>query len=316
MTPLHKKLLGIIVLVALIAWLVHYGIGNYESFKEVSIENPSLLILIGIIFLISYIPVSAITYYLLVPLGVRLGKKESFGLSIVTGFYNIITPFRGGMAVRAIYLKKKYGFTYTNFLSTLAASYVLTFFIAALLGLIGVLNIYLSKGIINWLIFTIFAGLFLTLLVIIAFSPKIPETKYSWLNNFIKVANGWHMIRHDKKIISIISLMSLLQLLLGALSVFLQFQVFGINIGLSAAIFLASIASLSLLVGITPAGLGITEAIVVFSASTLGITVAESLSAALIGRLVSIVIMFILGPIFSYILIKRNNNEINKLHKK
>ena len=309
MKQLHKKLLGIIILIALIAWLVYYGISNYEQFKEVSFENPLLLVLIAIIFLFAYLPISVITYYLILPFGVNLGKRESFGLSIVTGFYNLITPFRGGMAVRGIYLNKKYGFSYTNFLATLAASYILTFFIAAILGLFSILNIYLTRDIISWPILTIFSGMFLIFFIVIVFSPKIPETRYQFINRFVNVLNGWHLIKNNRKIIIAVSLMSIFQLLLGALSTYLQFRVFGIVISLSAAIFLAAMGSLSLLISITPAGLGINEAILVFSASTLGITPIQSLSAALAGRFVSIIVLFTLGPIFSYILKKGRDNE-------
>lgn len=306
----HKRILGIIVLIALVAWLVYYGISNYHEFKQMSIENPLLLIPLIFLFIIGYIPVSIITYYILFPLSVRLRVKESFALSIVTGFYNLITPFRGGMVARAAYLKRKYNFSYTNFLATLAGSYILTFFIASLLGLVGLVSIYLSVGIVNFPILVVFTGVFLTFGAVIIFSPKIPLTKYEFANKFIKVLNGWNLIKNDKKVITIISISSVIQIILGAASIYLQFKVFGIDASSNTALFLAAISSLSLLISITPAGLGINEAVIVFSASTLGISPVESLSAALVGRLVSIIVLFVLGPIFSYSLIKRGaSNE-------
>ena len=309
MKHLYKKILGLIILLVLIAWLINYSLNNYESFKNISFINPWLLIIIAIIFVTAYIPGSLINYYSFLPLGLRLKPFESYGLAIITGFYNLITPFRGGMAARAVYLKKKYNFTYANFLATLAASYVLIFFIAAILGLFGILSIYLHTGVINWLFGILFSGLFLVLLFVIAFSPKLPTTRYNWLNRFIEVINGWNIISKNKKIILAISIMSLLQIILGAISLFLQFKVFGTTISYGAAIFLASMGYLSLLISITPAGLGINEAILVFSASTLGITTVQSLSAALAGRFVSLVVLFILGPIFSYFLMKKRINE-------
>lgn len=310
MKPQHKKILGIIVLIALVAWLVYYSISNYHEFKQISIENPILLIPLVFLFIIGYIPVSIITYYILLPLSVRLRAKESFALSIVTGFYNLITPFRGGMAARAVYLKRKYNFSYTNFLATLAGSYILTFFIASLLGLIGVISIYLSAGIINYIILLVFTGIFLSFGAVIIFSPQIPLTKYEFANKFIKVMNGWNLIKNDKKVIAVISIASTIQILLASIGFLLQFKVFGIVANLNTALFLAAISSLSLLISITPAGLGINEAVIVFSASTLGISPVESLSVALVGRLVSIIVLFVLGPIFSYSLIKRGaSNE-------
>ena len=58
-----------------------------------------------------------------------------------------------------------------------------------------------------------------------------------------------------------------------------------------------------------PALFKILEAIVVFSALTIGITPVESLSTVLLGRAIQMFVLFILGPIFSYILIKNNVNN-------
>ncbi|MBU0977334.1 MAG: hypothetical protein KKD18_02880 [Nanoarchaeota archaeon] len=58
-----------------------------------------------------------------------------------------------------------------------------------------------------------------------------------------------------------------------------------------------------------------TRAIVVFSASTIGISTAESLSAALLGRAVSLVVLFVLGPIFSYVLLRRNGRTRKRERK-
>ena len=85
---------------------------------------------------------------------------------------------------------------------------------------------------------------------------------------------------------------------------YLQFRVFGIEVTFVKCIFLSAVGILALLVAITPAGLGINEALVVFSALTIGITPAESLSAVLLGRAVQMLVLFVLGPVFSYTLLK------------
>jgi uncharacterized protein (TIRG00374 family) len=85
----------------------------------------------------------------------------------------------------------------------------------------------------------------------------------------------------------------------------LQFKVFGMELSFAKAAYLTAIGGLSLLIQLTPAGLGINEAITVFSASTIGITPAQSLSVAILGRLISVVVLFTLGPLFSYLLMKK-----------
>lgn len=300
-----KKILGILTLSALIALATFYLKNNLTEFKQLSVQNPYLIILLIILFILSYIAISAITIVLLKPLGINLNQKESFSLSIITGFYNLITPFRGGMAARAVYLKKKHNFSYTNFLSSLAASYVLIFLVAGISGLLSSYYIYKTSSQIYPIIPAIFLITTLSMSFIIIFSPKFKETKYNFLNKFIKVVNGWHLIKNNKSVIAKTIFLSLSQLILSSLMLYLQFRVFGININYFSVLFLSSINAIGLLIAITPAGLGISEAITVFSALTIGISTAESLSAALLGRFVSVVVLFILGPIFSYVLLKK-----------
>src|SRR3989344_3891094 len=300
-----KKILSVAILLALVALAIFYLQRNIEDFKQLTIKNPHFLIAIALIFLITYIFISIVTTTLLRPLGVNIGKIESFALSIVTCFYNLITPFRGGMAARAVYLKKRYNFAYVDFLATLSASYVLIFLVASVLGIISTLVIYFKTEVFSWVLFFIFLVVFLGGLFIIILSPKFKETKNKWLDRFIKVINGWHLIKHNPKIITLTIIITFVQLLLSTLMLYLQFLTFGIEISFASVLFLSAIGNLSILIGITPGNLGISEAITVFSAATIGITPAESLSAALLGRAASLVVLFILGPIFSWALMRK-----------
>ena len=210
------------------------------------------------------------------------------------------------MAVRAVYLKKKHKFAYVDFLATLSASYILIFLVASFMGLISTILIYLQTKTYNIILSVIFGGVFLVMLFIIIVSPKFTESKDNkWLNRFIKVINGWNLIKDNKKVVFSVALFSLIQILFGSLMIYLEFKVFGLDVGFIQSLFLTSISSLGILLAITPGNLGINEAIIVFSAATIGITPIESLSAALLGRAVSLVVLFILGLIFSYTLIKK-----------
>ena len=301
-----KKLFSISIFLILVALFIYYIKENISDFKQLSIVSPWLLIILVIIFLLTYFVISQITILLLKQLNVCLSQKESFALSIVTGFYNLITPFRGGMAVRAVYLKKKHKFAYVDFLATLSASYILIFLVASFMGLISTILIYLQTKTYNIILSVIFGGVFLVMLFIIIVSPKFTESKDNkWLNRFIKVINGWNLIKDNKKVVFSVALFSLIQILFGSLMIYLEFKVFGLDVGFIQSLFLTSISSLGILLAITPGNLGINEAIIVFSAATIGITPIESLSAALLGRAVSLVVLFILGLIFSYTLIKK-----------
>ncbi len=309
MKPSTKTIISVAILVILVAFAIYYLKDNISEFKQLTIANPYLLIIIIALFLLSYCLISIVTKNLLYPLGVYLKSGESFMLSVMTGFYNLITPFKGGMATRAIYLKRKYNFAYVNFLATLTASYVIIFLVASTLGIISTLLIYYQTGILSGIILIIFIMTFLAMLFIMFMSPKFKERENKWLNRFIKVINGWHLIKNNKRVIAVTTIITLIQILLSTLMLYLQFLTFGIEISFASALFLSAIGNLSILIGITPGNLGVGEAIIVFSALTIGITPAESLSAALLGRAVSLVVLFILGPIFSYMLLKKEKNE-------
>jgi len=124
--------------------------------------------------------------------------------------------------------------------------------------------------------------------------------------------NGWNLIRKNKKILSASIVIILTQILISCISTIISYHIFGIDLSFSKALFLTSIGSLSILIQITPAGLGINEIIAVFSGLIIGITPAQSLSVAILGRIVGMIIIFTLGPIFSYILLKHKPKKNKK----
>jgi uncharacterized membrane protein YbhN (UPF0104 family) len=65
-----------------------------------------------------------------------------------------------------------------------------------------------------------------------------------------------------------------------------------------------SIGSLAVVISITPASLGVAEAVAVFSGLVVGITPAQAIAAAIIGRAVGTVMILILGPIFTFVILK------------
>lgn len=304
MNPSTKKLLSIATLLIILTLFIYYISKNLSDFKSIKLVNPLYILISIILFIISYYLIGVVTKVLLEPFKIPMSGMEAFKLSIVTGFYNLITPFRGGMAVRAIYLKKKHKFSYTNFLATLAASYILIFLVASALGILSIALIHQTTGLFSWQLLIVFTAIFLPLLFIIVFSPKFPQAKNIWLNRIVGIANGWHLIKNNNKVIYATTIRTFIQLILGAFSTYYLFRVFGIQTPFLSCLFLSSIGNISLLVGITPANLGVQEAIQVFSGITVGITPAQTLAAAILGRIISFLVLGILGPIFSYQLMK------------
>ncbi len=299
------------VIVAFFVWYILRHISDFKGLAIVGLSNIWLVLLVALIVLITFYLNGFLLDTLMRPFGFKLGFRESFGLAIITNFYNTITPFRGGMAARAVYLKKKYKFPYINFLATLSAIYIIIFLIGSLLGLISIIFIWKNYSIFSPIIFILFLAVFLFLMSIIIFSPKLPEQKNKWLNRFIKVINGWHLIKNNKKIVFATAIVSLIQLILATTTLLINYSIFGIHLSFFAALFIASINSLAILIAITPGNLGIGDAINVFSASIVGVGLTNAIAATILGRAISIIVISILGPIYSYQLMK----EVKKKEK-
>ncbi|MDZ7798793.1 MAG: lysylphosphatidylglycerol synthase transmembrane domain-containing protein [Patescibacteria group bacterium] len=306
MNKIKKNIIKLIILLLLLIFALYYIFNNISSFQKLSLVSPALIIYLIILFGVSYICVAVYIRSLLKPFGIIIKVSESFMLAVATGFYNLITPFRGGMMIRAAYLKKKYKLSYTTFLSTLAGMYIIIFIVSGIIGLFSSLYIFNIIENYNWLIIGIFFIIILLMLLLIFFSGYIPKLKGRWLGKISKVFHGWNLIKNNQKIIFLVALFAIFQLTLIALMLILQFKVFGVEINFAGALILSSLTNLSLLISITPANLGIEEVIIVFSANAFGISPTVSLASALLGRAVKVIFLFILGPIFSYKLIKEN----------
>ena len=305
MKPITKKISSITLLLFLMAWLVYYIKNNFHDFKQLSLVNPEYILYFIIINLILSLTNGLVIKYLLEPFKVRLAFKEWFGLSVITTFYNMILPFRGGAIVRASYLKKKHGFSYTHFFSTLFGIYIINVMIASLMGIISVILIFIKFNIFSPLMLMIFLIFFVPTFLIIIFSPNIPKKRNNLINNLIKVINGWHLIRKNNRLVAMISIIMIVQLFFGLLNTVLIYGVFDVHIGFIKSMFLVSISYLGNFISIMPGALGVSEAAQVFSALIIDITPAQSIMAVALGRVISILTLFFLGPIFSYILLKR-----------
>ncbi|HLC46917.1 MAG TPA: lysylphosphatidylglycerol synthase transmembrane domain-containing protein [Candidatus Nanoarchaeia archaeon] len=300
-----KKIISMALLVFFILWFVYYLNSHSSDFKQLSLVNSAYIFYFIMINFSFYITNGLLIKYFLEPFNIHLNIKEWFGLSILTSFYNTITPFRGGSIARASYLKKKHGFSYASFLSTLIGIYVINVMIASLLGIISMVLLYLKFDMFNYLILFIFIGLFISTLIIVIISPNLSNTQNKVFNVLIRVINGWHLIRKNNKLVLTVSTIMVAQLMLGVLGTILVYGLFDAHIGLIKSMFLVSVSYLGNFISITPGALGISEAVQVFSALIVGITPSQSLAAALTGRAISLVLLIITGPLFSYLLFKR-----------
>tara|TARA_Y100000310_G_scaffold239808_1_gene243542 strand:+ start:5042 stop:5959 length:918 start_codon:yes stop_codon:yes gene_type:complete len=237
---------------------------------------------------------------------INLKVNEWFGLSAITTMGNHLTPFRTGVAARALYLKKVHKFPYTSFLTTMAASYILRFFIYGLFGI--VLSLIILR---DYIFFNIlFSALVLITIfpfIVFLIFPIFKKTKNNFINKIIKILNEWNVMRKNYRFLFKIVLLDISILLIRAFRLFFAFKAFSFDVPFILILLISVFSMLSVFISLTPAGLGIVEGIVAFSSEVVGIGFVGGVYASVLDRIIAVIIIFILGPIFSYRLMRNSN---------
>jgi len=294
--------------VALIAVYINSQRHLIEYLKNVSLSTVAYLI---VIMILTQVFNGFLLRAIASKFDITLIRKEWLGLPFVTAMGNYITPFSGGMIARASYLKYRHSFPYAQFASVIGASYLIYFWVAGVAGIITVM-VPFEKSKLYWELLIFFAGV---VLIISSFAmlPAIKVPGSNWvaisLNNAIV---GWTIIKSDLFLLVKLALYTVITVLLNGLSFWLAFLALS-DISLSfGTIFLISLFySFSILTKITPGNLGISEAIITFSSGVLGVGTGLGLMVSLLIRAASLIPIFTLGPIFSFVLTREltGNNK-------
>ena len=296
---INKKVIKIFIYLLITFGVIIFINKFKEEFSNISIVKPIFLIPLSILVLIFFAVNGLVNKILLKEFKIYLTFKEWFGLSIINTIGNYIAPFRGGSISNALYLKKKYKFSYSSFLSLLSATYIIVFWVNSLLGIVSLIFVKVFYNNFSIIIFLFFLLIFLTLTTLILLSPKIKTSKYIYLNKFIDVINNWHTTRKNLKIIMIISFLAFLNNILIVSMSYLEFLILGEYIVISKLFVLSVFSSFSIFLSITPGNLGIREAFSVYSGQLLGIPIVKVVAISIIDRFINFILSFILSLYFT-----------------
>lgn len=257
--------------------------------------------------LLTFLSLGLILRNLLQSFDIRLSVSEGVGVASLTYMGNYLTIPGGGAVGKAVYLKRKYNFSYHNFFASMSATHILDLMYISILGItmvilcgglsevwgLPVISAFVVAGIISvWLV---------------AFPFNFRNCRGKFFNTLRDVVEGWKIIRKDRLLIARISVLLLMNHLLAVLEVVVGYDVFSVEIGIVEAALLALISTLSTIVKITPANLGIQEAVIAASSHLLGIGFEEGLMVAGCLRLVAVVVTFFMGGVFGFRLLNPHN---------
>lgn len=304
---MKNKFLSLLLLFILILFIilgVFYLKDQEHELKSILEVNLSYILLIFFSLLMTILCDGLKFKVLMDFYGIRLKFKEWYGLPNVATFLNYLSPFRAGLSVRAIYLKKKYNFPYTISVSTMGMTGIISLLCYGLLGIFLSFIMPISFNYkLGFIIF--FASTFLIVAAILFLLPLIPKTNIKILNYAIKSVHELKHIRSNKKIVSKLVLLDLIRLFFYSLRIFLAFKAYDVTVPFLNCFMAGIFSSFSYILAITPMGLGVRESLIIFVGKLSGVSTLIGLYAGVLSRVIPLVSYFILGPIFSFILVRR-----------
>ncbi|MEX0748982.1 MAG: lysylphosphatidylglycerol synthase transmembrane domain-containing protein [Candidatus Saccharimonadales bacterium] len=297
-----KKRFGLVSTVFFIAIFFYYFINNREVFYELASVSALALVLISLLKVGKILNSSLYNIATVGAYGKKLPFWDSFYMSLLTTIGNYFGPLLGGAGIRAMYLKKKYKFAYTDFIATLSGFYIISFSVASLIGLLSLWHIQTQTGEYMPILYLLFGSL-LTFTVFLALAPNkkflklIPQNvkPLAGLTTTLdRVLDGWDLIRHNAKLFIRLSWLTLGGIMLAFFTSLVEFWALGIDLSIAPLFLYSTLSTVTLLVSITPGSIGIKEGIYIFTSDLLGITNAQVLQLAVIDRGVNYVVLFVL----------------------
>lgn len=297
-----RRIVVVASVAIVLALMAAFVARNWDKFRELEVAQPWLIIPL-------FVAIGANLFFngwlmaaVLRPLDIELSKQEAFALAVLNRLGNYLAPMRLGASVRIVYLKKTYGLGVSRFLASMSATYVIQYSTLSVFGLIG-LSWLTATGGTSWnLLGWGFAGALAFLAALAIWPPSAREAPAD--ARFIRRAvarfvDGWATIRSGRGDLSRAVVWALATYLSFALMTYLEFRILGIEISPFGAAFVTSVGALTGLIGITPAGLGVSEGLIVLAASSIGLPVVAAFAAAILQRLSVFIFVSAIAPFAS-----------------
>jgi len=293
-----KFVVGLLI----VSILLFFISGRIELERVVSLVNIQSIFLLSIISVVISILLSLQLFLSFKIFPPKLYFLECLHLVFNNSLVNALLPFKAGLVLRWIYVKKKYKYSIVNYLSNtlsiqliqLASALILFIFIALIYQID---NKYLNNQ--NFLIFIL--TVVLTCTIIFLFKPRLLIKIISALN--ILVLN-W------KKVIAVI-IIQILFIILSAGRLYLATIFLNINVQFHQILIIQSLLTIILFTNLTIGNLGIKEGSVYIIAASLGVSGEHMVIAALLDRAASLIPIVVIGSYSTYWLKKALKHSSN-----
>lgn len=248
---------------------------------------------------------------------VNLNSKEWMGLYLVNSFLNLYIPAQGATILKALYLKKKHGLVYTEFLVLFSG----ILFLSLYAGLLSYCMIYFFIVFpVNPILRNIFyvALVYVTLLSLIGLFPEflsnfiVKNSKFEKIN--LLISSLEQILFHKKLLVHSLAI-NFSIVFCYTIQFWVAFKALDYHSSFWQCMIIAIVPNLTLFIMITPGNIGLRESLIVMTCHMIGIEVELSLASSIIIRCVSLFIQLLSGPM-GYLLLNKEPQSSAKPYEK
>jgi uncharacterized membrane protein YbhN (UPF0104 family) len=297
-----KKIVSVILVVAIIGAAAFYFLrhkGEFHLISNVSIGAISVLSVFAVILSLCYgVQLKILTdHYRL-----NLSLLDCFGISRAATFADMWLPFGGTSSLKAVYLKKFHDLRYSSFIASMGIAQIIKIMVnsAVALILLGIGGVKM-----NALLTAAVGIIFLLTLTFFLLAHKVSKRFFHISGYLETLTDEWRKIRKDHRSIKRLIFLNLLIFVVNSFLVDVAFRAFGIGIPPAASGLISNFTTITGVINLVPANLGIQEGVVMVASGMFGRSVNEGLHAAALMRIVRTIWTLVLAPVFSTKLLKK-----------
>jgi len=279
----QKQIINIGTLGLVTIFAVYYFIKHPHIFSELNKLPVYLFVFVLLLNFVLLLIISRLFITSLMLNKVKMPFKSSLILNSNSIFLNFFIPGQAGPIYRGYYLKEKHNLKVVDYTLSTLAYY-------AVFALISVNFILLGY-------FKLKIGIPLVILSSAIF--------YLITIRYLKIFTKNRLFVNHRILIDLLAV-TFLQILISSVVYFLELHFISHNIGIYQTLTYTGIACLSLFVSLTPAGIGIREAFLIFSQQITGVNTNQVVLASVVDRSVFVVFLSLIGI---YILYQKYTNH-------
>jgi uncharacterized membrane protein YbhN (UPF0104 family) len=291
-----RKIAAIMIFMGVVGAVGFYVLRHREEFHLISRVSIGALSVLSVFTVFSSFCYAVQLKIVTDHYGLKLALLDCFGISRATTFADLWLPFGGASSLKAVYLKKFHDLRYSSFIASMGIAQMMKIMLNSMAAIV----LLTISGVKTTTLLTATVGtIFLVTLAFFLVVHKIDKRFFRISRHLKTLMEEWQKIRVDLRTMNRLILLNLTLFVLNCFIIDAAFRSFGIGIPLAASCLIASFTTITGVINLVPANLGIREAVIMASSAMFGTGINEGLHVAALTRIVSTLWTLLLAPFFS-----------------